>query len=241
VTIAPSSAPSASSGTRAPRPRALLSAALLALAPRGAIALGAIPLGVIPLAAALAAAPAAAQGAVTGLVGIQLGVSGGVAIPTGDLADGFGNGYRIGAHLGVAPAFIPWGVRFDFAYDRLSGEEIAAPGGAVTLDDATLWSGAVNVVFRVPIASTIRPYLLGGAGAYRIEALGGDADADGEAVTKLGLSGGLGLVLPLGGVNLFAEGKLVHIGDALPGDDGGDDRAARYVPVTVGLSIPLGR
>ncbi|MDQ3698180.1 MAG: hypothetical protein M3373_09170 [Gemmatimonadota bacterium] len=191
------------------------------------------------------------QPRVTGLIGIQAGLSGGVALPVGDLNDRYGPGFRIAGHVGAAAAFFPIGVRFDVVYDRLAGGSVTPPGvgGPARLDDAGIWSGVLNLVVRLaqPERSTLEPYLLGGAGVFHVTSYGVSHDGAGNTYvdsapsrTKFGLHVGGGVRYPLFGLNSFAEIKLVNVFGGTLSASGADESAARWIPITVGFTVPLG-
>jgi hypothetical protein len=84
----------------------------------------------------------------------------------------------------------------------------------------------LDAVLTLRESHTVRPYLLVGAGAYRLREVPRAARGT-DSETTAALVGGAGLLVRLGAASAFAEGRYT----AFPG------AAARpgYVPVVVGL------
>ena len=179
-----------------------------------------------------ASTPAAQETQTTNYTGLAVGLAVGVAIPVGTLRDTQGTGFRVDGHVGIAPALIPLGLRFDVGYDRLSGKHI----GGESYGNASVWSGTLNGLLRLPIDANVYPYALLGLGLYSTKSYGGDQL---QRRTKLGLDFGGGAVIPIGGVNTFLEAKFVNVfSGTVNASNGGV--AARYLPITVGINFPIG-
>lgn len=149
------------------------------------------------LAAAAVAAPAMAQE--TNDSPLRFGVQGGLAFP---MEDGFDMGFTIAGTLGLRPAALPVGLRFDVGYSRFGTE--------VEDVSASVIHGAGSAVYMIPTQSALRPYVLGGLGLYRSEI---DIDTpfgnvDGSS-TDLGFHAGGGINLALGGLDSYIEGRFV--------------------------------
>jgi opacity protein-like surface antigen len=148
------------------------------------------------LAVAAAAAPAVAQDAAASPM--QFGVQGGIIFP-----DGGDIGLQVAGTLGMRPAALPIGLRFDVGYSRYGVEGVDVTGSVI--------HGMGSAVFTIPTESTFRPYVLGGLGIYRSSF---DVDIAGvdDSSTDLGFHAGGGIELPLGGLNSYVEARL-HFGD----------------------------
>lgn len=177
----------------------------------------------VALVGALAARPAAAQ-----VNPIRLGISGGAAVPLGDFADGVNSGYTIGGFITVRPPLSPVGFRGEVGYTSF-GEKNRDNA------DQNILSGVANVVLNLSPAgglSPIRPYLIGGVGAYRQSRdvqVTGSTNIRTESDTRLGLNGGLGLDIPLTGLGVFVEARYTSIFN-------GDNRDnTNFIPITVGI------
>lgn len=170
--------------------------------------------------AALSAQPAsqsASQSASDRLV--TLGVSGGVSLPNGDYTEGLESGYTLAGHLYLKPGtFTSLRFRGDVSFDKWNAEAENA-GSFRSL------GFVVNAMYEFPTASTsiVRPYLLGGLGAFNTEA----SDADSDSDTNLGLQVGGGLNFALSGFTTFAEAKFVNVFT--------DGSSLRYIPITFGV------
>ena len=190
---------------------------------RMSIGLAALMLGI-----AVQAPPAAAQTqpTTTGEGGMQFAIFGGGAFPTGDLGRGLNLGFRLGGGVAFRPVTIPLGLNVNLAYDRFAGDDeiYFGPGGTIQADDVSLWSGSADVVWQFPTdpASSVRPFLDGGFGLYRVGEYAG-----GESQTKFGFQIGGGVDLPLGGLATFAEAKYVSVFT--------DGSNSNFIPIVIGL------
>src|SRR5665213_4151580 len=91
---------------------------------------------VAALVAALFAATghANAQGSTSIIKPISFGISGGVAVPSGDLSNGTGNGftgvntgYNATASLAIALPALPFGLRGDASYNSFGSKNLVFP------------------------------------------------------------------------------------------------------------------
>ena len=154
---------------------------------------------------ALAAAPARAQ--LGGVNPFSFGVSGGAAIPTGDLADGVKTGYTIDGLVAVRIPTSPVSFRGEVGYTRFDIKNSDASFDIV--------SGVANLVLGLSPggAYTVRPYLIGGVGAYggrRIERRG-NVTITSDREVKFGLNGGVGIEIPLSGITGFGEIRYTSV------------------------------
>ena len=157
--------------------------------------------------------------------GWYFNLGGGLAMPTGDLADFYGNGWNVTGSVGWHPTESAFGVRFDVAYDRLNGESI--PGGGPTeLADASILSGLADVTVRIPRALGLNPYLVGGGGVYRFSDYGGD---NADSSTEFGWNVGGGLRFGWGFTSLFVESRYMSVGTP--------NERATYVPIILGITF----
>jgi hypothetical protein len=174
-----------------------------------------------------------------GLSNYYWGLGGGGAFPDDNLTDGFDTGWNASLFAGWRLADLPWGIRLDAQYNQLAGETF----GAVRVDDASVWSGMLDATFDVPTAAARSAglYLLGGIGVHRLDDFDldeedFDIDGDGEidepeflteSSTNFGVNAGLGFRFPVGGANLYLEGRWVNIYT--------EGTNSRYFPVTLGF------
>ena len=161
-------------------------------------------------------ASAAAAQNTTGGAGVQFGIGGGLAMPTGDFGEGSKSGFDVHGMLGFNPAALPFGVRVDAGYARFGFEG----GGGNT----SIISGTANALLKIP-ATSIAPYLIGGLGVFRgktsIDDLGSGSS------TEFGFQGGGGLQFNLSGMATHLEAKFVSVR--------GDGGSINYIPITFGI------
>ena len=170
------------------------------VAPRRAFA----SLALSAAAVAIAAAPAAAQGPVNP---VSFGISAGAAIPTGDAGDGLNTGFSVDGIISLRTPTSPVGFRAEVGYTRF---------GYKQLDDVNLRviSGVANLVLPFSAAPTavVRPYVIGGVGAYNLKVTADDVDDDDiDSETKLGLNAGIGVEIPLSGITGFGEVRFTSV------------------------------
>lgn len=166
--------------------------------------------------AALGLLPATA--ASQGLV--RLGVGGGLTVPVSELADVTEQGYHGQVMLSINVPLFPLAGRLDAAYHHLP-----TPG------DGHLRQFAITASGRVAsIGLPLSPYLIAGVGLYNSRFTEGSAAEgfvfDSEARTAFGISGGAGLLLRLGILHAFIEGRYHHVFNDTP---------LQHVPITVGV------
>ncbi|MGI8400715.1 MAG: outer membrane beta-barrel protein [Gemmatimonadaceae bacterium] len=169
---------------------------------------------------AVAATAPSARAQSSMLPGFQIGASGGIAFPTGDLGNSTNTGYNIAVSVGLKPYESPIGLRFEAAYNEFG---LQGGGGNINIPSFT-----ANAVLALPAAG-FTPYIIGGAGLYRPSAdltgIGNSAEND------FGFNVGGGIKIPLStSFETFIEARYnrVNIG----GTNGG---SASFIPVTVGI------
>jgi opacity protein-like surface antigen len=148
---------------------------------------------------------------------LTLNLGGGVSVPVGSFADGAEPGWHAIAGLGLGSLMQPIGLRLDVAYNAFTAK-VAGP-------DASVASGTLNLSYRLPVTnSAFSPYVIVGAGAYRLDC----NDPACEATTKFGWNGGLGTKAAVFGAKWFLEARYQSV--RTPG-------SLRFVTATLGLTI----
>ncbi|MDQ8161607.1 MAG: outer membrane beta-barrel protein [Gemmatimonadota bacterium] len=151
---------------------------------------------------------------------LTVGVSGGVSVPTGDLADAVDAGYSVAGHVFFAPAALT-SVRFrgDVSFDQFSYKK-----GSSLSDESFRSLGFVAnaMVDLTSGSSSMMPYLVGGLGVYSGKASGSD-----DSSTDFGLQVGAGLTFKLSGFATFLEAKYVNVFS--------DPNSTGYLPITFGV------
>lgn len=149
---------------------------------------------------------------------VQLGIAGGVSLPTSDLSDITDTGFNGTVTVGMTPALIPLGIRIDGAINQFSLKDALGDGSVRFL------SVTGNLVYKIP-GATVSPYLIGGAGWYNakldVTALGSDSE------NKLGWNVGGGITMPLSGFTTFIEARYNQVQT--------QDQPLKFIPITFGI------
>lgn len=162
--------------------------------------------------------------------------------PSGvDVVGGARTGFTIVGSVGIAAGSSVLGYRVEAQYSRFELEEEGRWGGGgaplVAEGHASMFNGTGNVVLRLPVPGRVHPYLIGGAGIYRLSSEVRDA-ADGRALdgqtpwrseTAFGLNGGAGFAVGLGSMRTFVEARFHSIRTGV--------EKANLVPITFGLKF----
>ena len=153
--------------------------------------------------------------------GVQFGIMGGVAFPTGDGTDGVSTGYNIAGVLGFNPAMFPFGMRLDAAYTSLPFDTDNTDIGDGDVKIIGAW---LNAILKLP-ASSISPYLLAAPGFANFKA---DVEnVDSESETKFAAQFGGGIMLNLSGLATNLEAKYVTLFT--------EGERLAYIPITLGI------
>jgi opacity protein-like surface antigen len=165
----------------------------------------------------LAAAAPLAQG--QGYNPFQVGASGGIAFPTGDLGTGTNTGYNIAVAVGYKPQQMPISLRAEAAYNQFG---LTNGGGSINIPAFT-----GNVQYDFPLGMSFTPYAIGGAGLYRVSA-GFTGGGSTSAENDFGWNIGGGIKIPLStSFETFIEARYNSVNAS-----GG---TASFIPVTVGI------
>jgi hypothetical protein len=151
---------------------------------------------------------------------VAISITGGVAAPVGRLGDATDLGYHIAAGLNLGTPGLPFGVRFEGAYEGLG---LKGGGG-----DVRIINGTANGIFNVG-PTRDAPYLIGGLGIYNRNVSNSSGDY-GNGRTVLGLNAGGGLRFPLSGLTTFFEARYhIMLGNATEGTN------YQFIPITFGI------
>jgi Outer membrane protein beta-barrel domain len=146
----------------------------------------------------------------------HFGLGGGVTLPIRDYHTTDNAGWHVLGKVEISVPESPLDVRVDGMYSR-TGQKAPSTG------NTKLAGGTADLVWHIPTSVPgLRPYVLGGAGAYNV-------DVNGGSTTKFSWGAGLGASFVVGAIHAFAESRYISI--HLPGT------ALRFVPVTAGLSF----
>lgn len=156
-----------------------------------------------------------------------VGISGGVAIPTGKFSDAQSTGYAVTGFIALGVPELPIGVRFDGIYNKFSGRT-ATPGGggaSVLSPDMRLMGILGNLIYTFP-GTTAKPYLVTGGGVYNSK-----ADLSGaKSENDFGFSAGFGATFGLGPLAGLIEARYHGISR-----DNAAGGTIHFVPITLGI------
>lgn len=158
---------------------------------------------------------------------VKFGFGGGASVPVSDAKDAFKTGFHGKAMVKWEAPVLPLALRGSVSYSQLDLKSLA-PG---VDGKGKILSGLANISYGFPVGP-IKPYLIGGLGAYNIKTEVGGTTSPSE--TKFGIDGGAGVEFKLGGISAFVEGKVENIFT----DQGVNSALASktlIVPVTFGI------
>jgi hypothetical protein len=139
--------------------------------------------------------------------GLELGLGGGVTIPTNNNFKTFAKtGWNGQVSLGWVGQNLPVGFEVDGNFGKNKDK-----GTGVTTSEQLAY-GTANVVykFKTSDASMFRPYVIGGVGGYNLKQTGTGAVTG--STTKFGVNGGAGFdVTSKSNVGFFVEGRFHNI------------------------------
>jgi Outer membrane protein beta-barrel domain len=157
--------------------------------------------------------------------------AGGISIPTGDYNDIAKLGWHATAGVRIARPKSPLGLQIDASYGHFALDASGA-GGSFDVGQRFIFGTADLVYqFQSSASSRIRPYALGGVGAYNSKGTGRDAGLFGatSSTTDFGLNAGAGFGYVVGGATFFLEGRFHDIFS--------DPSNTQFVSVTVGVRV----
>ena len=155
--------------------------------------------GILIAVSALAFSASAASAQKT----LSLGISGGLTIPTGEMADAQASGYHVGGHLNLAPESLPVELLFDATFHSFGGNlDLPLPVDFTTFGV----SGSAAYVIG---GTDMRPYLMGGIGMYfsKADVPGADSQSD------FGFNFGGGVRFMLSGMTTFLQARANIVKD----------------------------
>lgn len=179
-------------------------------------------------AATLAPASAPAQGSpVESPRMLSFGLGGGVSVPVSNAKDALKSGVNGQGFVRLNLAALPIRPRLDFTFQKFDPKSAAVTGPAIPAPGpSSVLAGVANI--QVPLLrGAVEPYLVAGLGAYNVK-----TESASTSTTQFGVNGGAGLIVKLGIVSLYAEGRL----DNVYTDKGVlDTKTIQVVPVTFGI------
>jgi len=179
--------------------------------------------------ALLIAATAQAQGNAGG-VGhpYKFGADLGATVPTGTFSDGADLGFHLGGLFEYTPKSMPVNWRGEIAYNRNGLKDSGIDGVNGNFSMFNIVGNAVMPLGNK--AATVRPYVIGGLGMYRLTAAASYQDVSvSTSQTKLGLNGGAGLGFHLSSVETFVEARYNSVFT--------DGSNMNFIPFTFGFKF----
>jgi opacity protein-like surface antigen len=162
--------------------------------------------------------------------GAEFSLGGGLGIPLSNFDDIAKLGWHGLAAVSVVPTGSPVGIQIDGQYHQFKLDENVFARN--DLKERFIF-GTANAVFKFKTAetSTVRPYLIGGAGVYNFKSTGSDDVSTilgtDNSTTKFGINGGAGFDFKAGSAGLFVEGRFHNVFRS------GKDY--NFIPITVGF------
>ena len=148
----------------------------------------------------------------------RLMLSGGLTTPNGDVSTSADPGYHVGASIEIGIPTLPVGFRGDGTLHKMG----SARAG---LEATEVLAGSLSIVYTMPGVG-LRPYMLGGLGAYRVSA--GTEDVP-VTQTSRGYHGGFGV--SIGGLLFAAFAEIRYVLVPTP------DNTVRMIPLTLGFRL----
>ena len=169
-------------------------------------------------AAALGAVASSAQAQYGNSNPFEIGASGGIAFPTGDLGGASNTGYNIALAVGYRPQYTPFAIRAEAAWNQFG----ASTGGG----NFNIPAFTGNIEVGLPVGTSFAPYAIGGAGLYRpnFDFAGGGST---RTENHFGWNVGGGVKIPLSGFKTFIEARYNSVNI-----NGG---TLSFVPLTFGV------
>jgi hypothetical protein len=165
----------------------------------------------LTLSAVVATRPAAAQA-------VRVGIGAGVIAPAGNAVIGDNAGWHLLGKVAVDVPLVPISVRVDGLYGQTSHQG-GVPG------HTSIGGGLASLVWHVPTdAPEVKPYLLAGAGVYRVQ-------PDTTATTRVAFGVGGGVAFGHAPLHLSVEGRYLSVRAS------GSARDFNFIPVTASVSF----
>ena len=172
---------------------------------------------------------------------IRIGLGGGMSVPVNKAGDAFktgvhGQGFLLVdfgrlLHLSMLPT-----LRFNVGYQQFDYKDQFTGGQTAALQNAEskILSGVAGLQIHL-LHGPVRPYLLAGVGAFRlqssVDSTGASTGASSSTV-KFGVDGGAGIAFSIKRIDAFVEGKVQNVYT----DQGFiDTQSIRVIPVSFGI------
>ena len=164
---------------------------------------------------------------------VSIGIGGGVSVPVSDAKDAFKNGYNGQGFVRFNLHQLPIQPRVDFTFSKFDIKDVhlQTPGSSGT---GQIFAAIANVQFALTHSGPVRPYIVGGIGAYNTKTdINGVPNVSGTSSTDFGINAGVGTVFKLGSMlSGYVEGRIdnVYSNKGMISAD-----QVQVVPVTFGI------
>lgn len=148
----------------------------------------------------------------------RIGVAGGVSVPVSDLGDEANTGFVLRANISIKPIGLPFTLQAEGGWNEWGIKD--ADGNIRSL------SLTANVLYDFPTYTPLKPYILGLGGLYHLTSSTDVGPGTfSSSSNKFGLGAGVGLRMPLGGLDTYFEARYTHVLDS----------SVSFVPITFGV------
>ena len=156
----------------------------------------------------------------------RLGIAAGVALPSGDFADGTNTGVNIEGNVEVRPGDMPFAIRGDLFLSRFGIDDDTGEDGSIRAFGAAL-SGLFQLV-----GAGITPYLLTGPTVTNLDLDLEGTDDEAELGTNFGVQAGVGAKMLISNYLTRFEVRFTHI---FSKDRDAGIPSARWITVNAGM------
>lgn len=161
---------------------------------------------------------------------VQVVVSGGLTLPTGELKDFHDTGFHYDASLLLNFAGFPLTLRPEVSLSRLKVKDLTGTGTSYASGDVTQMLGALGNI-EVPLAGGL--YILAGGGLLQLKTPGGSLTSSSDvSQSKFTFDAGAGFRFHLGAISGFLEGRY---GSASYDQGKFGFSKMQFIPLTFGL------
>jgi opacity protein-like surface antigen len=156
----------------------------------------------------------------------QFGLVGGMTVPLGNLSQQSTTGWHAGALINLGVPLVPLGARIEATWYQMGTKSFGDGNSA----KARIIAGTFDVTYTLATVPIVKPYLIGGVGAYNVKfddtrftTIGSNSQ------TRFGINAGAGLRVQLTGFSTFVEARWHDI--FLTG------QSRQMLPISVGISF----
>ena len=143
---------------------------------------------------------------------VSFGIGGGVSVPVSDAKDAFKTGFNGQGFVRFNLHQLPIQPRVDFTFSKfdINDVKLQTPGASGT---GQIFAGVANVQYTLTHSGPVRPYIVGGLGAYNTKTdVTGIPNVSNSSSTDFGINAGVGTLFRLGSmVHGYVEGRIDNV------------------------------